>query len=751
MRIACLVVVLGAWAGGVASAEEDLYVCDFIEDHVVVLESDTLAVKRVFIPRGGGYLCAPRDVAIGPDHRLYVASTGSDEIRRYRADGTVVELFVPAGRGGLTRPIALEFGPDGHLYVLSDWRLMRFDGESGAPLGGSGEPDDATLISAEDLVGNPMEMAFGPDGDLYLAGWGSRVMRCGLDGSFKGFFVDSDANAGMWAATGLAFGPDGRLYVSSYYTDEIKVFHGPGNATPGTPVGNGTFVSAESGGPLRPRSLIFLPGGKLVVSSEVGNELKFYGTAGQLTGSYSSDPIRAPHGLALDASGRLYVAGKRDNQILRIDGYTAPAVPHCPDEGRQGGLNSPFDLAFARIPPINEICIGQGDLYVSCYDSREVKIYSRSAGVYLRTFVSEESGLLERPTGIAFSDATGDLYVTDYTARAVKVFKRDTGAFKGAIDTGFVNPQSIIFAPKWHPDDDPKGYFYVAGPGSSQILRIDGSTHALTTVSDYSGPETLRNSDMPCRPKQIAGLAWNSPFMVAGGEVVSGTLLVADRVHQAVRRFYLGDMSCSRASLIQVIGAGPPSGLLKWDQGIYVAVSDADSILCFESGTYLSQPIAAIQDEGLLSAVHGMEPGPVIGRAPMLVDGRWGFFDKLRAYEFTGETAVFSPPEGAPSPGPWLERMRELRGERDPAFREVRALLEKLPADEVRALQHKLHLIASLQAPERPDGPPESEPGENPAPPPASRDKESSSFAPLLGLAIALLFLLGVVLPRSRR
>ncbi len=227
-----------------ASHNEDLYVANY--GVVLRYDASSLEFEGVFVSGGGGFLYKPTDLAFGPDGRLYVSSLGGSEIRRYDASGNLADIFVPAYRGGLGGPAGIAFGPDNHLYVVSGFgRVMRYDGATGSPLGSAAAPDDATLTVGS--WGNMFDLAFGPDGDIYVSGW-NQVIRFGRDGGFKEIFVRPQNNAGLSYATSLAFNPvDGNLYVASTYTDEVKVFYGPGSPNAGTPIGSRCTDRMDSG------------------------------------------------------------------------------------------------------------------------------------------------------------------------------------------------------------------------------------------------------------------------------------------------------------------------------------------------------------------------------------------------------------------------------------------------------------------------------------------------------------------------
>ena len=107
-------------------------------------------------------------------------------------------------------------------------------------------PGDGGLVDPHDAI-------FGPDGNLYVSGFGSHkvIVYDGSTGDLIEVFVEDvigtpeDESGGLLNAHGMAFGPDGNLYVASFGTDQvlryngatgafIDVFVGVGNGLNGT-------------------------------------------------------------------------------------------------------------------------------------------------------------------------------------------------------------------------------------------------------------------------------------------------------------------------------------------------------------------------------------------------------------------------------------------------------------------------------------------------------------------------------------
>jgi len=143
-------------------------------------------------------------------------------------------------------PREIAYGPDGDLYVLESTTgsIMRFDGVVGTRRIDLVAPGNSKLTDARDLI-------FGPDGKAYVAdNADNRVLRVSLPakGQNPKVFVTAGAG-GLDGPRGLAFGPGGDLYVTSFGTGEVLRYDGT----------TGAFIEVFATGLSEPEDLAFAP------------------------------------------------------------------------------------------------------------------------------------------------------------------------------------------------------------------------------------------------------------------------------------------------------------------------------------------------------------------------------------------------------------------------------------------------------------------------------------------------------------
>jgi DNA-binding beta-propeller fold protein YncE len=176
----------------------------------------------------------------------------------------------------------------------------------------------------------PAALAFGPNGNLYIADDGrNQILERLSNGSFVVFA------SGLHQPGGIAFSPDGTMYVADAGSGRVLAVSASGRIS--TVAGNGRAGWVETGTPALkatlgwPSDVAFAPNRRLVIAVDMEVlELGADGMLARLAGNRHYDGVfgigrpalaasaDSPNGLAFDRRGNLFVAGFATKALLRI-------------------------------------------------------------------------------------------------------------------------------------------------------------------------------------------------------------------------------------------------------------------------------------------------------------------------------------------------------------------------------------------------------------------------------------------------
>lgn len=277
---------------------------------------------------------------------VYVSESYYGDILQYDAEtGASVGTF--AVSPGASTPLGQEWGPDGNLYVcttfsLTHWRLLRYDGVTGANLG-------PVIVEQGDVLNVGKAIAFGPDGDLYIGNWAQhKVTR--YDGEtfeVKATFQDPGI---LGTPNDMAFAPNGNLMVLSGANAHIVEFSTDESSLDGESGLKliGVFAGPAPGASLQPQSFAFGPNGDIFIAhTGDGGIARFNGTTGDFTGWFLTESeCPKPSGIIFDNYGRLLVGNYNTWDVLAFDAETAePLGVFIPSHN-----GSPFHMTIKPAP-----------------------------------------------------------------------------------------------------------------------------------------------------------------------------------------------------------------------------------------------------------------------------------------------------------------------------------------------------------------------------------------------------------------
>jgi sugar lactone lactonase YvrE len=374
-------------------------------------------------PATSANLNDPASLALDASGNLYIADLGNVRIRKVDAALGIITtvagngVFGFAGDGGaatsasLNSPAGVALDASGNLYIAeyANHRIRKVDAATGiiTTVAGNGintfAGDGGAATSAS--LSHPNGVALDASGNLYIADYGnSRIRKVAAatgiittvtgNGVF-GFAGDGGAatSASLYFPTGVALDASGNLYIADPRTQRIrKVDAASGIIT--TVAGNGVLGFAGDGGPA------------------------------------TSANLASPSGVALDASGNLYIADIGNERIRKVDAASgiittaagSGVLGFAGDDGAatSASLASPWGVALDA----------SGNLYIADYFNHRIRkvdattgIITTVAGNGTATFAGDggaaTSANLNYPVGVAV-DASGNLYIADFRNQRIR-------------------------------------------------------------------------------------------------------------------------------------------------------------------------------------------------------------------------------------------------------------------------------------------------------------------------------------------
>lgn len=258
----------------------------------------------------------------------------------------------------------------------------------------------AALGGPHTQIGFPFGVAYGPDGNLWVASNDPPAVLAfpaGANGDCAPARVLSGAATGLGTTypigataplnAGIAFDTAGNLYVAGTHDADILVFApgASGNTPPiRTIAGSATRLSG-------PRQISFDAFGRLWVANRPANLVSVYaaGASGNaapvLTLEGPHTQINSPWGVALDSAGYIWITNAEpDNRILVFDDTaTGDAIPKAIITGPPGVLNNPYGEAFDA----------NGDLWIADQKHSTLDKFSQSASGSAAPLLEFRSGL----------------------------------------------------------------------------------------------------------------------------------------------------------------------------------------------------------------------------------------------------------------------------------------------------------------------------------------------------------------------
>jgi RHS repeat-associated protein len=314
-----------------------------------------------------------------------------------------------------------------------------------------------------------------------------------------------------------------------------------------------------------------------------GNTSTLAGTvvSGSIDGTGTGALFNQPLGAAVDASGNIYVADAGNHVIRKI----TPAGVVNTFAGTSGvhGFTNGTGIAAKFYNPSGIAIDASGNLYVADEYNNAIRKIT-TAGV-VTTLAGNTTAGATNGTGIGatfhapcglVADASGNLYVADYLNNLIRKIVISTGVvttFAGSGSVGSTNGTSTAasFNQPYDVTVDASGNLYVADRANNMIRKITSSA----VVSTLAGSPTAGSSD---GTGVLAGFNGPTSVKVYG----SGNIFVADQGNNYIRmitpsgvvtRYSGSNTSVGTDGLITMAKFSSPYGIAINASG-YLYVSD---------------------------------------------------------------------------------------------------------------------------------------------------------------------------------
>ncbi len=547
----------------------------------------------------------PIGVAVDASGTIYVADPGNNTIRKITPAGVVSTFSGMAGSSGsadgtgtaarFDTPVGVAVDASGSVYVADrENHLIRKITSAGvvstfAGMAGVSGSADGTGTAAS--FNRPIGVAVDALGNVYVGDRDNDAIRKITPSGLVTTFAGMAGNSGSTDGTGTSAqfdGPEGitvdlagNVYVADKNNHLIRKITPGGVVTtfagmagnPGSTDGTGITASFRfpSGIAIDASGTIYVADGsnhtirKITPAGVVTTFAGMAGVSGSANGTGTAASFNTPLGIAIDASGAIYVADSFNHIIRRIDfslqltgDSTGQAGMHDvvleANDGNGGVTQQAFTITVNTPPSFTSTpitSVNEGDIYTynittNDIDSDAVSITVSTLPSWLSfsaTIVSSLAGSgsdgnangtgaaasFEDPRGLT-TDAAGNIYVADasnnlirkITPAGVVTTLAGSGSFGSTDGNGtaasFSNPQDVAI--------DAMENVYVTDQFSRTIRKITPAGLVSTFAGSTGMPGNIDGTGSAARFNFLVGIAIDA----------SGTLYTADAGNHNIRK-----------------------------------------------------------------------------------------------------------------------------------------------------------------------------------------------------------------------
>jgi trimeric autotransporter adhesin len=531
--------------GVCTDASGNIYIADSTNNRIRMVTKSTGIITTVAGTGSLGYysgdgglatsakLADPTGIAVDTSGNLYIADSGTDCIRMVTKSTGIITTVAGGGKselnadysgdGGLATsarladPTGIAVDAPGNLYI-TDYRNKRIrmvTKSTGiittvAGTGSSGNSGDGGLATSATIY-SPSGIAVDVSGNIYFADYFYNCIRIvtkstGIISLAVGDGTSANTgdrglatSARLFAPRGVAHDSSGNIYIADTGSNTIRM------------------IEKSTG----------------IITTVAGNisayKVDVFGGYGGDRGPATSARLRRPRGVAVDASGNIYIADTENNCIRMVTKRTgiittvAGNRTHRSSQNyNDGGLATSATLSSPRAVAFD----ASGNIYISDAYHQRIRMVTKSTGVITTVAgnstrgYSGDGGLatsaaLGSVNGLAF-DASGNLYIADSTNNRIRMVTKSTGIITTVAGKGYSGNSGdgglATSARLSYPTGvavDASGNLYIVDYRNNRIRLVTKSTGIISSVagngtSGYSVDGVQAALGMLNRPVGIA-------------------------------------------------------------------------------------------------------------------------------------------------------------------------------------------------------------------------------------------------------